>query len=97
MYQAFTYAAAMNPPPDNIILLADGLPTMGASPPGLRKRVSGARREKFFEEALRQLPGTIPVNTLLFYMEGDPMAAVSYWRLAVKSRGSFLSVTEDWP
>ena len=97
LYQAFTYAAAMNPPPDNIILLADGLPTMGASPPGLRKRVSGARREKFFEEALRQLPGTIPVNTLLFYMEGDPMAAVSYWRLAVKSRGSFLSVTEDWP
>jgi hypothetical protein len=37
------------------------------------------------------------VNTLLFYMEGDPMAAYHYWQLAVTTNGSFLTVTEDWP
>lgn len=97
LYQAFSYAASMTPPPDNIILLADGLPTMSSSPPTLRRRVSGARRENYFDEAARQLPGNIPVNTLMFYMEGDPMAAVHYWWLAVKSGGSFLTVTQDWP
>ncbi|MDF3127933.1 VWA domain-containing protein [Kiritimatiellaeota bacterium B1221] len=97
LFQAFTFAGAMSPPPDNIILLADGLPTMSASAPTIRKRVSGTRRVNYFDEAVRQLPGHIPVNTLLFYMEGDPMAALSYWRLAVKTGGSFLSVTQDWP
>ncbi len=97
LYQALAFAGAMSPPPDNIILLADGLPTMSASVPTIRRRVSGARRVNYFDEAVRQLPGHIPVNTLLFYMEGDPMAALSYWRLAVKSGGSFLSVTKDWP
>ena len=97
LFQAFAFAADMSPPPDNIILLADGLPTMSAGAPTIRRRVSGSRREAYFEEAVRQLPGNIPVNTLLFYMEGDPMAAVNYWRLAVKSGGSFLSVTQDWP
>jgi len=97
LYQAFSYAASLTPPPDNLILLADGLPTMSANPPTLRKRISGSRRENFFEEAVRLLPGKIPVNTLLFFMEGDPLAAVNYWRLGVTSGGSFLTVTEDWP
>jgi hypothetical protein len=30
-------------------------------------------------------------------MEGDPMAAVSFWKLAVDTRGSFLTPTRDWP
>jgi hypothetical protein len=30
-------------------------------------------------------------------MEGDPLAAAAYWRLAQLSRGSFLSPAEDWP
>lgn len=97
LFQAFSYAAAMNPVPDNVILIADGLPTMSSAPPTLRRRISGQLRERYFEEARRQLPANIPVNTLLFYMEGDPMAAYHYWQLAVTSSGSFLTVTEDWP
>jgi hypothetical protein len=97
LWQAFSYAAAMNPPPDNIILLADGLPTMSAGPPSIRRRISGQLRERYYEEARRQLPANLPVNTLLFYMEGDPMAAYHYWQLAVTTNGSFLTVTEDWP
>ncbi len=97
LHQAFRYAASMSPPPDNILLLTDGLPTMDDSPPTLRKTVSANRREAFFRDAVNLLPPRVPVNTLLYYMEGDPMAAVSFWRLAVLTQGSFLTVTEDWP
>jgi hypothetical protein len=97
LHNAFAYAAALSPPPDNILLLTDGLPTMAESPPAVRKTVSSNRREALFRDATSKLPGGVPVNTLLFYMEGDPLAAVSYWRLAVQTQGSFLTVTEDWP
>jgi len=97
LHHAFRYAASLSPPPDNILLLTDGLPTMDENPPTIRKTVSASRREGFFGDAVRLLPAGVPVNTLLFYMEGDPMAAVSYWRLAVTTQGSFLTVTEDWP
>ncbi|MDA3872757.1 MAG: VWA domain-containing protein [Kiritimatiellae bacterium] len=97
LHRAFAYAAAMDPPPDTVILLADGLPTMGDSAPLVRRSVSGSRRESYFADAVNRLPSGVPVNILLFYMEGDPMAAPLYWRLAVNSRGSLLSVTQDWP
>ena len=97
LHQAFSYAAQMSPPPDNILLLTDGLPTMTDSPPTVRKTVSGKRRVAFFQDAIKRLPAGVPVNTLLFYMEGDPMAAASFWRLGVQTQGSFLTVSEDWP
>ncbi len=93
---AFAAAAAMSPPPDNILLITDGLPTQGRSRPRASS-VSGAGRVKLFRQALRSLPGGVPVNTILFPMEGDPMAAVLYWKLAVDTRGSFLTPTSDWP
>jgi hypothetical protein len=37
------------------------------------------------------------VNVILLPMEGDPMAASAFWRLAQLTRGSFLSPAEDWP
>lgn len=97
LHRAFAYAAAMDPPPDTILLLADGLPTMGDAAPLVRRSVSGSRRESYFADAVSRLPSGATVNTLLFYMEGDPMAAPLYWRLAVQTRGSLLSVTQDWP
>jgi hypothetical protein len=30
-------------------------------------------------------------------MEGDPMAASEFWKLAITSRGSFMSLSKDWP
>jgi hypothetical protein len=30
-------------------------------------------------------------------MEGDPMAASAFWRLAQTTRGSLISPAEDWP
>jgi hypothetical protein len=86
----------LQPAPDNIFLLVDGLPTMAAGKPW-RKRVSGEKRLKLFKEAIVRLPGGVPVNVILFPMEGDPMAADAYWRLAKKTRGSFFCPSKDWP
>jgi hypothetical protein len=93
---AFAAAAALSPLPDNIILLTDGLPTQGKQPPR-EKFVSGRQRIKFFERAIKKLPTGVPVNTILFPMEGDPRAAVLYWRLALNTRGSLFTPTTDWP
>lgn len=94
--KAFAALAALSPAPDNCILLTDGLPTQGNR--GARSGpVSGKKRVSFFQEAIRQLPAKIPVNTILFPMEGDPLAASLFWQLAVESNGSFLTPTRDWP
>jgi hypothetical protein len=93
---AFVSIRALSPLPDNIILITDGLPTQGlqASKKGT---ISGAEREKLFALALAQLPQGIPVNTLLWPMEGDPIAASSFWKLAKLTAGSFMSPSKDWP
>lgn len=82
--------------PDNIILITDGLPTQGAQKPK-KNTVDAVTRYKLFEEAVNTLPDRVPINTILFAMEGDPLAAMSYWRLAIDSKGSFLSPSKDWP
>ena len=95
LLNAFTAMLAIKPAPDNIFLLTDGLPTMGSSKPW-RKRVSGKKRLSLFNEAIRKLPRT-PINVILYPMEGDPLAADAYWRLAKSTRGSFFSPSKDWP
>ena len=96
LYNAFEALRALPTPPDNIFLLTDGLPTQAERPPRGSK-VSGNQRLKFFRDAVRRLPSNVPVNIVLFPMEGDPMAASEYWQLAQASSGSFLSPSIDWP
>lgn len=96
LINAFSQAAAMQPPPDNILLITDGLPTQGKTKP-LFSSVSGDKRVKLFSQAVRALPRRVPVNTILFPMEGDPMAAALYWKLAVDTGGSFFTPAADWP
>ena len=86
----------MSPPPDNIFLITDGLPTQGSSAPRSGK-VSGPERQKLYAQAVRQLPGKVPVNIILAPMEGDPMAAAEFWQLAMATRGSLLMPSRDWP
>ena len=96
LYHAFTVIKQMRPRPDNVILLIDSLPTRGAETP--RKRtVSGKERLKHFNRALRELPSGVPINIILFPMEGDPIAASAYWKLALVTQGSFMSPARDWP
>lgn len=92
----FVRVANMDPPPDNIFLITDGLPTIGngRNPDGL---VSPARRLRLFEDALDELPNRIPVNVVLLPLEGDPSAAAAYWQLAQYTQGSFITPSKDWP
>jgi len=96
LINAFEAAAKMSPAPDNLFLLTDGLPTMGKDKPW-GSRVSADKRLSFFRDAVKRLPAGLPVNTILLPMEGDPMAASAFWRLAVDTRGSFMCPAKDWP
>jgi len=102
----FRAVSAMNPMPDNIYLITDGLPTLGSREGGFFSRrdnggnantVSGREREELFKNALAELPAGIPVNVIMAPLEGDPMAASLYWKLAVSTGGSYLSPSRDWP
>ena len=92
----FHSVALLNPLPDNIYLITDGLPTQGRSAPK-RPTISGPDRVKLFNKAVDVLPPGIPVNVILAPMEGDPMAAAAFWQLAQLSDGSFISPATDWP
>jgi hypothetical protein len=96
LINAFKALKEINPAPDNIFLLTDSLPTMGTKKPW-RKRVSGKKRLGYFRDAVKDLPAKVPVNIILYPMEGDPAAAVSFWKLAKNSRGSFFCPSKDWP
>ena len=96
LLNAFKAIGNMKPAPDNIFLLADSLPTMGAKKPW-GKRVSGKKRLSLFHDAIRQLPSRVPVNIILYPMEGDPFAASAFWKLAKDTRGSFFAPSKDWP
>ena len=96
LHHGLATTKGLQPRPDNVILLVDGLPTQGSNPPrGIT--VSGKQRARHYDRALEQLAPGIPVNVILFPMEGDPLAASAYWKLAVATGGSFISPAEDWP
>ena len=48
-------------------------------------------------QASAELPANVPVNVILLPMEGDPEAAIRFWDLAMRTRGSFLAPARDWP
>jgi hypothetical protein len=96
LHAAFRAARQLEPKPDNIYLLVDGLPTMGEIIP-TRAGVTGRERRGHFDRAMRELPINVPVNVILLAMEGDPIAAPAYWLLALRSGGSMLAPAEDWP
>jgi len=93
---AFAVAKQLNPQPDNLILITDGLPTQGAQPP-TKKLADGDDRLRFFERAIAALPKKLPVNTILLPMEGDPQAPYMFWSLAKSTQGSFMAPSRDWP
>jgi hypothetical protein len=59
--------------------------------------VGAAERLNIFRRAVRELPSGVPINIMLFPMEGDFDAPISFWSLALTSNGSFLTVSRDWP
>jgi hypothetical protein len=96
MEQVFRGVANMNPLPDNIFLITDGLPTLNdrSDPNGL---VTPDERGDLFEDAVAELPRGVPVNVILMPLEGDPSASAVFWELAQYSSGSYLTPSKDWP
>lgn len=92
----FELVARMQPLPDNIFLIADSLPTMDSAST-TRTTIRGQQRVRLFHQAVRELPAGIPINVILFPLEGDPFAAASYWNLAHITGGTVLSPSDDWP
>lgn len=96
LVNAFKVIGQLQPRPDNLFLITDGLPTQGGGPPR-KATISGRDRERLFSSAVEILPNGLPVNVILFPFEGDPTAAAAFWRLALAQQGSFLSPSRDWP
>ena len=96
LHQAFESMRPLDPKPDNIYLLVDGLPTIGEVIP-IKAGVTGRERMGHFNRAVRDLPFNVPVNIILYAMEGDPQAAPAYWWLALRTGGSMMAPSEDWP
>jgi hypothetical protein len=94
---AFLALNELNPRPDNVILITDGLPTQGTSAPLIRKTIDGDDRLKLFERAMGRYPRGVPLNVILMPMEGDPSAPSAYWLASRRTGGSFLSPSKDWP
>ncbi|HEY0766501.1 MAG TPA: VWA domain-containing protein [Steroidobacteraceae bacterium] len=96
LYNAFAAARTLNPLPDQIVLITDGLPTQGKTQ-GLRRYVNSAERMRLFDEAVSQLPEHVPIDCVLLPMQGDLQAAHRFWHLARVTDGTLLMPAKDWP
>ncbi|MAS81203.1 MAG: hypothetical protein CMF45_00785 [Legionellales bacterium] len=94
--KAFIAANQLNPKPDNIYLITDGLPTQGLES-STKTTISGKDRVKIFNKAVDKIPARTPINVILTPIEGDPYAAIAFWRLSRATQGSFMSPSRDWP
>ena len=94
---AFAVVNSLDPKPDSVILITDGLPTQGKDGPGSHKTIDSNGRVKLFEQAVNHYPTAIPLNVILLPMEGDPQAPGLFWRAARRTRGAFLMPSKDWP
>jgi hypothetical protein len=98
LQNAFAVIRSLDPAPDNVILVTDGLPTQGEKPPLMRTLVTMEQREDLMQDAVKSLPPSPPrISTVLLPMEGDPSAPIYFWRLAHSTGGGFLSPAKDWP
>ena len=96
LYNAFAAARGLEPLPDQIVLITDGLPTQGRTA-GLARYVNSSERMRLFDEAVPQLPEHVAVDCVLLPMRGDLQAAHRFWHLARVTDGTLLMPAQDWP
>jgi len=97
LINALQATRAMRIPPDQIVLVTDGLPTQGTTPPALRRYVDAAARAKLFDEAIRGVNRNVPIDVILLPMKGDVPAPHRFWGLARQTKGAFVMPSPDWP
>ncbi|HEV8443179.1 MAG TPA: VWA domain-containing protein [Steroidobacteraceae bacterium] len=96
LVNAFITLRTINPNPDQVILITDGLPTQGSVPPA-RKFINVRERETLFNDAMKTVTRDQPMDIVLLPMKGDLLAAHAFWRLARKTGGSYVVPSRDWP
>ena len=97
LINALATIRTMQTPPDQIVLITDGLPTQGASASVIRKTIRAEARVELFIQAInaqKQLP---PISVILLPMKGDNLAPNRFWDLAIRTKGEFLMPSPDWP
>jgi hypothetical protein len=96
LVNAFLTLRTIEPQPDQIVLITDGLPTQGSVPPS-RKFINARDREKLFNDAMKTMTRDLPIDVVLLPMKGDLPAANAYWQLARRTGGSYVVPSRDWP
>jgi hypothetical protein len=96
LINAFAATKTLNPLPDQIILITDGLPTQGKSA-GFRKYIDAGARARLFDDAVGELPEKVPVDVILLPMHGDLPAAHRFWQLTRFTQGTLMMPSKDWP
>lgn len=96
MERAFSVARSMTTVPDSVVLLTDGLPTQSDSYAS-GEFVTETDRVRFFNAAARIAAPGIPVNTILYPLEGDPASPFLFWQLADRTKGALVSPAPSWP
>jgi hypothetical protein len=86
----------LNPAPDQIVLVTDGLPTQGTTPPRF-KYITAQSRARLFDDAISLVPDKVPVDIVLLPLDGELPAAHRFWRLARATGGTLLMPSKDWP
>ena len=110
--QVFETAARLAPPPAQLVLITDGLPTLPGDTPLQRLRsckrprknttplITAACRASIFNDAAaiagRALPNT-RVDIILLPLQGDANATGLFWRLTTSKGGRLLTPAEGWP
>ncbi|MGB8327878.1 MAG: VWA domain-containing protein [Steroidobacteraceae bacterium] len=97
LINAFKAVAELQPAPDQVVLITDGLPTQGVIAPPLRKYIDANGRARLFDDAVRALPPRVRVDVVLLPMKGDVPAPYRFWQLAKSSGGTFTMPSRDWP
>jgi hypothetical protein len=97
LLNAFRALREVNPAPDQVVLITDGLPTQGATAPAIRKFVDAAGRARLFDEAARSITLKAPIDVVLLPMKGDLPASHRFWMLSRSTKGAFVMPSPDWP
>jgi hypothetical protein len=97
LINALAVIRSMRVPPNQVILITDGLPTQGASAPAIKRFVDASDRARLFDEAVRGINRNIPVDVILLPMKGDVPAPHRFWGLARMTKGAFVMPSPDWP
>ena len=110
--QVFETAARLSPPPAQILLITDGLPTLPGETPLQRLRhcrrprsnttplITAECRASIFRDAVRvprQSLRNVRIDVILLPLEGDARAVGHYWDLALAAGGRLLTPAHGWP